>query len=144
LKWDGFGGDYGPNFVGLVLGTGTYVVQDSDVGLVAYGGVLTSSDTSVSVQTAGPIRRRIFIGSLGVLITVDAGIINNFSYMPSTGAISVTLSQLSDVPVAANAVLWVESTTGTRKYSVTTTGITKTRLGWQIPLSSASVTVQLT
>ena len=144
LKWDGFSGDYGPNFVGLVLGTGTYVVQDSDVGLVAYGGVLTSSDTSVSVQTADPVRRRIFIGPLGVLITVDAGIINNFSYVPSTGAISVTLSQLSDVPVAANAVLWVESTTGTRNYSVTTTGITKTRLGWKIPLSSASVTVQLT
>jgi hypothetical protein len=144
LKWDGFSGDYGPNFVGLVLGTGTYVVQDSDVGLVAYGGVLTSSGTSVSVQTADPVRRRIFIGPLGVLITVDAGIINNFSYLPRTGSINITLSQLSDVPVAANAVLWVESTTGTRNYSVATTGITKTRLGWQIPLSSASVTVQLT
>ena len=143
LKWDGYSGDYGPNFVGLVLGTGTYVVQDSVFGLVAYGGVLTSSGTSVSVQTADPVRKRIFIGPLGVLITIDAGIIDNFSYVPSTGEVSITLSQLSDVPVAANAVLWVESTTGTRNYSVTTTGITKARLGWQIPLSSASVTVQL-
>lgn len=143
LKWDGISGDYGPNFVGLVLGSGTYVVQDSVVGLVAYGGVLTSSGSSVSVQTVDPVRRRIFIGPLGVLITVDAGIINNFSYVLSTGAISVTLSQLSGVPVAANAVLWVETTTGTRNYSVTTTGVTKARLGWQIFLSSSSVTVQL-
>lgn len=143
LKWDGLSGDYGPNFLGLVLGTGTYVVQDSVVGLVAYGGVLTSSDTSVSVQTADPVRRRIFIGPLGVLITVDAGIIDNFSYVPSTGAITVTISQLSGAPVAANALLWAETTTGTRNYSVTTSGITEARLGWQIPLSSADVTVEL-
>lgn len=143
LKWDGLSGDYGPNFLGLVLGTGTYVVQDSVVGLVAYGGVLTSSDTSVSVQTADPVRRRIFIGPLGVLITVDAGIIDSFSYVPSTGAITVTISQLSGVPVAANTVLWAETTTGTRKYSVTTSGITEARLGWQIPLSSGDVTVEL-
>ncbi|OBT71081.1 hypothetical protein VF21_09864 [Pseudogymnoascus sp. 05NY08] len=128
LKWDGLSGDYGPNFV---------------VGLVAYGGVLTSSGDSVSVQTADPVKRRIFIGPLGVLITVDAGIINNFSYVPSTGEISVTLSQLSGVPAAANAVLWAESTTGARNYSVTTSGITEARLGWQIHLSSDKVTVQL-
>ncbi|KAH7382038.1 hypothetical protein BKA64DRAFT_749478 [Cadophora sp. MPI-SDFR-AT-0126] len=143
LKWDGISGDYGPNFVGLVLGSGTYVAQDSAVGLVAYGGVLTNLGTSVTVQTTDPVRRRIFLGPLGVLITIDAGIIESFSYVPSTGAISVTLSQLSGVPVAANAVLWTESTTGTRNYSVTTTGIAKVRLGWQIPLSSAKVTVQL-
>lgn len=143
LKWDGLSGDYGPNFVGLVLGTGTYVVQDSVVGLVAYGGVLSSSRNSVSVQTADPVRRRIFIGPLGVLITVDAGIIDNFSYVPSTGEISVAISQLSGVPVAANAVLWAESTTGARNYSVTTSGIAEARLGWQIPLSSGNVTVRL-
>lgn len=143
LKWDGISGDYGPNFVGLALGAGTYVAQDSAVGLVAYGGVLTNLGTSVTVQTTDPVRRRVFLGPLGVLITIDAGIIESFSYVPSTGAISVTLSQLSGVPVAANAVLWTESTTGTRNYSVTTTGIAKARLGWQIPLSSAKVTVQL-
>lgn len=144
LKWDGFSGDYGPNFVGLALGTGTYVVQDSVVGLVAYGGVLTSSSEAfVSVKTADPVRRRIFIGPLGVLVTVDAGIIDNFSYVPSTGAISVTISQLSGVPVAANALLWTESTTGTRNYSVTTSGITEARLGWEIPLSSETVMVEL-
>ncbi|OBT52761.1 hypothetical protein VE04_07069 [Pseudogymnoascus sp. 24MN13] len=140
LKWDGLSGDYGPNFVGLVLGTGTYVVQDTVVGLVAYGGVLTSLGDSVSVQTADPVRRRIFIGPLGLLISVDAGIIDNFSYVPSTGEINVTLSQLSGVPVAAKAVLWAESTTGARNYSVTASGITKTRLGWQILLSSDNVT----
>lgn len=143
LTWDGLTGDYGPNFVGLVLGTGTYVVQDSVVGLVAYGGVLTSSGTSVSVQTADPVRRRIFIGPLEVLITVDAGIISNFSYVPSTGEIRVTLSQLPGVPAAANAVLWVECTTGTRNYSVVTSGITEARLGWRVPLSPADITVQL-
>ncbi|KFY45529.1 hypothetical protein V494_00907 [Pseudogymnoascus sp. VKM F-4513 (FW-928)] len=143
LKWDGLSGDYGPNFLGLVLGTGTYVVQDSVVGLAAYGGVLTSSETLVSVQTADPVRRRIFIGPLGVLITVDAGIIKSFSYVPSSGEISLTISQLSGVPEATSVLLWAETTTGTRNYTVTTPGITEARLGWEISLTSADVTIEL-
>ncbi|KAG4430052.1 hypothetical protein IFR05_014464, partial [Cadophora sp. M221] len=97
LKWDGISGDYGPNFIGLALGGGTYVAQDSAVGLIAYGGVLTNLGTSVIVQTTDPVRRRVFLGPLGVLISIDAGIIESFSYVPSTGAISVQLTLQSSL-----------------------------------------------
>ena len=62
LAWDGYSGDYGPNFVGLALGSGAYLVQDRDVGLVSYGGVLASDDTTVTVHTRDSARRKAFIG----------------------------------------------------------------------------------
>ncbi|KAL0931124.1 uncharacterized protein CTRU02_213859 [Colletotrichum truncatum] len=143
LKWDGISGDYGPGFLGLALGSGTYVAQDADVGLVAFGGVLSSSGSTVSVVTKDAVRRKVFIGPLGVYITVDAGIIREFSYDAGSRSISVTLSQLDNVPKAASAVIWVESTAGGGNFRVTTSGINQARGGWQVPLSSASVVVQL-
>lgn len=143
LKWDGFSGDYGPNFLALALGSGTYVVLDHALGLVVYGGLLVSDGTNVTVQTRDPVRRRIFIGPLGIFITIDAGIISEFSYNESSGDISVTLAQLNHVPMAERAIMWVEITTGTMSYTVTTVNISKGRGGWQIPFNGSSPIVTL-
>ncbi|KZL67426.1 glycoside hydrolase family 43 protein [Colletotrichum incanum] len=144
LKWDGISGDYGPGFLGLALGSGTYVAQDADLGLVAFGGVLESSSGGrVSVTTKDAVRRKVFIGPLGVLISVDAGIIREFSFDAGTRSLSVTLAQLDGVPKAASAVVWVETTAGTGGFKVTTSGIAQARGGWSVPLSGNSVTVQL-
>ncbi|KAI1080577.1 hypothetical protein F5B20DRAFT_103852 [Whalleya microplaca] len=144
LKWDGYSGDYGPGFLGMVLGSGTYVAQHKAFGLVAYGGILESSvDGIVSVQTQGPVKRRIFIGPLGVTITVDAGSIQGFSYVSPDGNISITLSQPGDMPKAASTVMWVETNSNSISYTVSGTDISQSRMGWQIPLSTDSVTVEL-
>lgn len=81
LAWDGLSGDYSPSFVSLTLSSGTYVVHDRDLGgVVAYGGSLSLSSTSdkntvvATVQTRDPVRRRVFIGPLGVPTTTDAGV----------------------------------------------------------------------
>jgi hypothetical protein len=143
LKWDGYSGDYGPNFVGLSLGSGTYVVDDPDLGLVAYGGILESDGTAVTVQTRDPVRRRVFIGPLGTLISTDAGIISDFSFSEASKEISLSLTQLEDVPTAASAIIWVEATPGSANYTVTTANIAKARGGWQIPLSGSTTVVTL-
>ncbi|KAI1432128.1 hypothetical protein GGR50DRAFT_625115 [Xylaria sp. CBS 124048] len=149
LKWDGYSGDYGPGFLGMVLGSGTYVAEDSDLGLLVYGGTLTSSADgdgdadSVNVTTQGPVRRKIFIGPLGLQITTDAGSIDSFSYKSDKSSISVTLGQLPDGPSANATLLWVEATSGSANYTVASPRATQARLGWSIPLSSSAVTVQL-
>lgn len=143
LKWDGISGDYGPNFLALALGSATYVVDDSDLGLVAYGGLLESGGTTATVQTRDPVRRRVFIGPLGAFVTVDAGIISKLSYDQTSGEISVTLGQLEAAPIADNVVVWVEATAGSANYSVTTPKATQSRGGWQIPLGANTVTVTL-
>ncbi|KAI0010920.1 hypothetical protein F4779DRAFT_575975 [Xylariaceae sp. FL0662B] len=144
LKWDGYSGDYGPGFLGMVLGSGTYVAEHKTFGLVAYSGILESSaGGTVSVQTQGPVKRRIFIGPLGVTITVDAGSIQSFSYISTDGTISVTLSQLGDVPKATSAVMWVETNSDSIVYNVSVPNISQSRMGWRIPLSADSAVVEL-
>ncbi|RYP21905.1 hypothetical protein DL765_001981 [Monosporascus sp. GIB2] len=120
LKWDGISGDYGPGFLGMVLGSGTYVVDDKDLGLVAYGGILeTTPEGNVNVTPRDPTRKRAFIGPLGVTITIDAGVIDSFTYAGDSGAISVTLSQLPGAPRAASAVMWAETTGNNASYGPT-------------------------
>jgi len=129
----------------MVLGSGTYVAQHKTLGLLIYGGSLSSSSgvSTVSVTTQGPVRRRIFIGPLGVLITSDAGSINSFSYASDGSSISLSLAQNSGGPSAASAVVWVETTSGSAKYTVSSPSTTQSRQGWAVPLSPSAVTVQL-
>ncbi|OTB10521.1 hypothetical protein K445DRAFT_70107 [Daldinia sp. EC12] len=150
LKWDGYSGDYGPGFLGLVLGSGTYVAEHATFGLLVYGGVLSTTDNGkVVVQPNGPVTRRVFIGPLGVTINTDAGSINSFSYdaaaSSSGGAISVTLTQLPGAPRAAAAVLWVDRSGDSAAYRVTSPEATQERRGWRIPLTGGgNVVVELT
>ncbi|KAK2777279.1 hypothetical protein FQN52_003190 [Onygenales sp. PD_12] len=146
LAWDAYSGDYGPNFLGLILGAATYVVEDEDVGLVAYGGILSSEggENTISVQTRDSVRRKVFIGPLGLLIHVDAGIIEQFSYDIASKVVSVVLSQLTGVPSAQSTVVWVETTYGDTNYTVITSGLEQERMGWKVPLNSTSlVTVRV-
>ncbi|GAP93127.1 putative glycoside hydrolase family 43 protein [Rosellinia necatrix] len=146
LRWDGYSGDYGPGFLGLALGSGTYVARHATFGLLAYGGTITSPAAgagTVSVVTLGPVRRKVFIGPLGVLLTTDAGSIDGFSYASDGSGITLSLAQLSGGPSASSAVLWVETTSGSAKYTVSSPAAAQSRQGWAIPLSSSAVTVQL-
>lgn len=138
LAWDAYSGDYGPGFLGLVLGTGTYVDNDRDAGLVAYGGILTSKGTSATVEPRDPVRRKIYIGPLGVQISIDAGIIKEFTFDTASKKITVTLSQLDGAPKAASATLWTETSSGTGKWVVTTSGVAQARSGWTVSLSGTA------
>ncbi|KAK2811120.1 hypothetical protein FQN50_002456 [Emmonsiellopsis sp. PD_5] len=146
LAWDSYSGDYGPSFLGLILGSATYVVEDEDVGLVAYGGILSSEggEGTITVQTRDAVRRKVFIGPLGLLIHTDAGIIEEFSYDIANKVVSVVLSQVTGVPSAQSAIVWVETTYGETNYTVITSGLEQERMGWKVPLNSTSpVAVQV-
>ncbi|KAF4874879.1 hypothetical protein CGCSCA1_v005848 [Colletotrichum siamense] len=141
LKWDGFTGDYGPGFLGMVLNTGTYVAEDEQVGLVAYGGEISTDGKKVTVVPRDPVRKRVFIGPLAVMITVDVGVIEQFSYDVEARIISMTLSQLAGVPKAMNATVWTESMQS--PWEVTGDQVETARGGWRVPLVEDKVTVTL-
>ncbi|KAI1459623.1 hypothetical protein F4805DRAFT_455423 [Annulohypoxylon moriforme] len=146
LKWDGYSGDYGPGFLGLILGSGTYVAQHETFGLLAYGGVLSAEDGGkVSVQRNGPVTRRFFIGPLGLTVTIDAGSVRSFTYDGSSGAASVTLTQSAGSPKAAAAVLWIETNDKSTTYTVSGSETSRERSGYRIPLTAnGDVVVELT
>ncbi|KAF5022197.1 hypothetical protein F66182_5784 [Fusarium sp. NRRL 66182] len=143
LKWDGITGDYGGGFIGTVLNSGTYVADDAELGLVAYGGILSKNGNSDSVQPKDAVRKRVFIGPLKVLVTVDVGSISEFTFNTAQSTVEVTLSQTKGAPEAARAAIWVSST-GSEKWQVKAQGAAQGRGGWLVPLSgSNSVTLSL-
>lgn len=149
LAWDAYSGDYGPNHVGLVLGTGSYLAQDDDFpgGLVAYGATLETSDdgigTVVTLRPRDAARRKVFVGPLGLLVEIDAGAIESVAYTAGNASLVVTLGQLDNVPTTNSTVMWLSREEGEAGYSVTGGGVTEARLGWQISLSSDSVSVSV-
>lgn len=127
----------------MALNSGTYVADDGDLGLVAYGGVLESNGGEVSVQVHAPVRRRVYIGPLNLLVEIDAGAITEFSYNEA-GSVTVSVSQQENSPAASQIAIWIESTSGD-VWSASSDGgeIVEGRGGWilQIGDSGASFTL---
>ncbi|KAJ7605066.1 hypothetical protein DFH06DRAFT_1287307 [Mycena polygramma] len=114
LAWDAYSGDYGPNFSGLAMGTGTTIINHPDFGWQAFGGIVTSTSPAIQVQIRDAVRRRIFIAPIAALITLDAGAFSTISYTPSTQTVVVTITPAPDGATAAasapNARLVVSQT----------------------------------
>ncbi|KAI1333659.1 hypothetical protein F5Y15DRAFT_430728 [Xylariaceae sp. FL0016] len=74
-----YSGDYGPAFAGLVHGSACYVVDDPELGLTAYYGVLneTGPGKPYSVEPRDALRRRLYVQPLDVFIELDAGAIES-------------------------------------------------------------------
>ncbi|KAJ7018382.1 hypothetical protein C8F04DRAFT_1151781 [Mycena alexandri] len=96
LAWDGYSGDYGPNFSGLAMGTTTTIINHPDFGWQAFGGIVNSTSPAVQVQVRDAVRRRVFIAPIAALITVDAGAFSTVSYTPSTQTVVVTITPAPD------------------------------------------------
>jgi len=92
LKWDTYIGDYGPNFFGHAVTTGTYVINHPDYGWQAFGGNVTRSAGQVTVQVLDSLRRRVYIAPFGLYLTLDAGTFERVSIDPVTRTVRVTLS----------------------------------------------------
>ncbi|KAG6885819.1 hypothetical protein C0993_009211 [Termitomyces sp. T159_Od127] len=101
LKWDGYSGDYGPNFSGHSMGTGTFIINHPDFGWQAFGGNVISTSPAVQVQIRDSVRRRVYIAPLGTLLTVDAGAFSLISYNPSAQTVTVTITSVPDGATAA-------------------------------------------
>ncbi len=103
LKWDGYSGDYGPNFSGHTMGMGTFIINHPDFGWQAFGGNIISTSPTVQVQIKDSIRRRVYIAPLGTLLTLDAGAFSVVAFNPSTRQVDVTITATPDGASAAAA-----------------------------------------
>ncbi len=142
LAWDPYSGDFGSGFLGLVLASATYVVQDAQVGITAYGGAITQENDTVSVQPKDAARRKIFVGPLGVLISVDACEIATLDYNLKDNGISMSLIQREGMPQASSTILWIEREAGPVNYTISMPkDVKRSRGGWNVPLTSSSTVV---
>lgn len=150
LKWDGYSGDYGPNFVGHSLGMGTFIVNHPDFGWQAFGGdVVSVTADSVIVNPKDSLRKRVFIAPLATMLTLDAGAFSQVTFRPSAKTVTITIAAAPDgVPSAASApagrLLVAQTASVTGVHLLKPVGSLKTDAGaWVIPLTNGRGTVDL-
>ena len=92
LKSDPFSGDYGPNFFGHAWNTATYIVNHPEFGWIAFGGNVKRKGKVVAVTPHDSFRARVYIASLGLWLTLDAGKFESIEVNPVTGVVRVGLA----------------------------------------------------
>ncbi|KAF2162459.1 hypothetical protein M409DRAFT_69067 [Zasmidium cellare ATCC 36951] len=80
MQWDGYTGDYGPNYNGHIIGATTYVVQHPDFGWLSFGGNLEQRGSVLSVTPKDTVRRRVYVAPEGLLVEFDAAEITDITY----------------------------------------------------------------
>ncbi|KAG6007197.1 hypothetical protein E4U43_000344 [Claviceps pusilla] len=93
LKWDAYSGDYGPNYLGIISGSCTYLVHHPDFGWISMGGNMASSTTeeTIVVEPRDTVRRSIYVAPLGLSITAKTGTILQFAYTPKSKRLTIAL-----------------------------------------------------
>jgi hypothetical protein len=92
MRVDPVSGDDGPNFFGHAWDTATYMVNHPQFGWLAFGGNLKQEGDSIEVTPLDSARTRVYVGSLGLWLTLDAGTFDRIKLNSKTGAIQVGLS----------------------------------------------------
>jgi len=100
LKWDAYSGDYGPNFLGHVLGAATYLVEHPIFSWISFGGnVDTGNGSLITVEPRDSVNKRIFVAPVSLYVTIDAGTITSLTY--NIGSEEVVVSIAGDGAAAA-------------------------------------------
>lgn len=92
LRPDPLSGDYGPNFFGHAWNTATYIVDHPQFGWLAFGGNIKAEGNVVKVTPLDSFRSRVYIASLGLWLTLDAGNFESIEIDTSSGAVRVGLA----------------------------------------------------
>jgi Family of unknown function (DUF5695) len=143
LKPDAFSGDNGPSFFGYAFNTATYVVHHPEFGWVAFGGNLRTNRTIIRVKPVDSARSRVYVASLGLWLTLDAGAFESVEMNAKTGVVRLGLAPAASCLHAAR--LRVERTAkivGARSY-VPTALLKQERGAYVVPLEKETTWVEL-
>ena len=101
LRFDPVSGDNGPNFFGYAWNTATYIVHHPEFGWLAFGGNIKTNGGTVKVTPLDSSRNRIYISSLGLWLTLDAGEFKNIELNLNTGEVRMEFAAATGfTPVA--------------------------------------------
>lgn len=131
LRWDAYSGDYGPNFLGHIAGSSTYLVEHPDFGLLAFGGNLMADGNMITVEPKDMVKRSIYVAPMGLSMNIDAGVIKNFKYDASAKTLTVNFDQVDGG--ASKATMVYEDTLGSG-VKLTTKGLKQQRGGYAVQL----------
>ena len=143
MKFDPYTGDYGPNFFGHAMNTGTFVTHDDAMGWLCFGGNVEEHHGIVHTTVLDSSRDRLFLAPLGLWITLDAGKIVSADYDTRKHTVTLRLAAASTyVPTARLRITETESKPGSPAWTIASH--TAVDAGENvIPLSSGETTVTL-
>jgi len=143
MKFDPYTGDYGPNFFGHAINTGTFLVHDEAMGWICFGGNVEERRGVVHATVLDSSRNRLFIAPLGLWITLDAGQLVSADFDPARRTVQLHLAAATAaVPVARLRLVQTNGTTPAHAWSLSTK--TTTDAGDQVvPLGSGETTLTL-
>ena len=143
LKWDGYTGDYGPNFFGHAFNTATYIINHPEFGWQSFGGNVKVVGDWIRVQPLDSFRMRVYIAPRGLWLTLDAGMFENVAVNVRTHVVRVELSRAtSDTPRARLRVEQPTRVDGVGAYHPRRQ-LTKERDAYTIPLKSSTTWIEL-
>jgi len=101
MKFDPYTGDYGPNFFGHAINTGTFLVHDDAMGWLCFGGNVEEHGGVVHATVLDSSRDRLFLAPVGLWITLDAGKLASVDFEPAKHIVRLHLAAASaSVPTA--------------------------------------------
>ena len=134
LKNDGISGDYGSGFFGYAINTGSYFYKDSNLGWLAFGGNIDSSNGTIKFIPTTAAKRKVFIPYLNLDVNLDAGEIKEIVYSVKTKKVFIVLASSDNY--TPNAIV---SKFG--KYSPSSTYKRRSKDKIVIPLSHKKETI---
>jgi hypothetical protein len=143
LRWDAYSGDYGPNFFGHAVNTGTYIIDHPEFGWQAFGGNVQVEGDTVKVTPLDSFRKRIYVAPLGVWLTLDAGTFEAVE-IPSAGK-TVRLGLAAATQYTATALLRIEQPAAIAGVGTLApaTSLATRRGAFEVPLAAATAWVEL-
>jgi hypothetical protein len=123
MKFDPYTGDYGPNFFGHAVNTGTFLTHDDAMGWICFGGNVAEGHGVVHATILDSSRDRLFIAPIGLWITLDAGHIVAVDFdprkrsvklhlAPASAYVSMARLRLTQTSDNANAQTWTLANQG--------------------------------
>ena len=91
LDIDGINGDYGPGFFGYSMNSATYVLDDREFGLLSFSGESSREGPVITVTPTSASRSRVYLGDMGLFLTLDAGQFSRVDYNKSDKSVTVFL-----------------------------------------------------
>jgi hypothetical protein len=143
LKLDPITGDYGPNFFGHAWNTATYIVDHPQFGWLAFGGNLKKDGDTVKVTPLDSQRQRVFVSSLGLWLTLDAGTFDSIEVNAKTGVVRVGLAAANSFTPSARLRIEQPAHTVAGTYHPART-LQSERAAWVVPLNKETSWLELT
>ena len=135
MKWDAYSGDYGPNYLGHIVGSSCYLVDHPVFGFVSFGGNVEEDGDVVTVYPKDTVRRSLYVAPMGARLEMDAGVISHFVYDKMAKKLVLHVDRVEGEN-ATSAVLMLMDTIDTG-VKLRTEGLKQARGGYVVDLPSS-------